>query len=373
VAKREVYSPTPPSLLVGEHGYPRVLAGINIAPAGGEPRIYEDPQRWWGRLSLEDIIRIRTSLVHSAARIEARRPGGRVAETLREAALSEKPLYSEVVYRKPPRPRPLLDPLLKPIGMRGEVEDIRLVDNPAIPRRVDSLVEERLPAHDAVAELYRHGFDVYYIQRVFSAALLGRQPRLVPTRWTITAVDKIVSDALLRRVRGYPEIPGLELYHVEYIGNRYTILLAPGPWSMEMIEVWLPRSVWVPGDKPHVYRVYEYWDGRASDMDGGYYAIRQPLLEHLEERRRRAAAIVVREITPSYYAPVGSWQIRESIRNALRQKPLRPRSLEEAVRLLDEHTLMPAEMLLERSPIYALLKGQRRITEYLSPPPGEEI
>ncbi len=364
--RREIYSPTPPSILVGERGYPSVSAGPNIAPGAEAPERYENPREWWGRLTLEDIIRLRTSLVHSAARMDARRPSGRIAEAIREAALSSKPVYSEVRFRKPPRPSPLLDPMLKPIGLRGEVEEIRISENPAIPRRVDAVIEEKVPARAAVVELYLHGYDVYYLQRVLSAALLGRSPRLVPTRWAITAVDKTVSDTLLRRVRGYPEIPGYEVYHVEYLGNRYTILLAPAQWSLEMVEVWLPHSVWMRGEKPYIYRVYEYWDGKANDMDGGYYAIRLPLLEALEERRRQAAAIVVREVTPSYYAPVGSWQIRESIRNALRRKPLKPRSIEEAVKILDELTILPAEELLRGSRVYALLRGQKRITDYLA-------
>lgn len=364
LAKREVYSPTPPSILVGEHGYPNVAAGVNIAPATDNPPLYEDPKAWWGKLTLEDIIRLRTSLVHSAATINAAKPTGRLAEALREAALSAKPLYSEVLYKKPPKPRPLLDPILKPVGLRGTVEKIEIVDNPAIPRKVDQIVEEKPPAREAVEELRRAGLDTYYIQRVFSAALLGKTPRLVPTRWSITAVDKILSDIDLNRVRTRPQIRDIEVYHTEYLGNHYTILLAPAPWSMEMIEAWLPHSVWVPGEKPHIYRVYEYWDGKPSDMDGGYYAIRQPLLQHLAARRRQAAAIVIREITPHYYAPVGSWQIRESIRNALNTKPLKPRSLQEAEKILDKLTILPIKPLLRTSPIYTLLTKQRHITDF---------
>ncbi len=42
-------------------------------------------------------------------------------------------------------------------------------------------------------------------------------------------------------------------------------------------------------------------------MDGGYHAARLAVLEHLYKRGMRASIIVVREITPRYYASVGNW------------------------------------------------------------------
>lgn len=363
--RRELYSPTPPSVLVGEQGYPYVRVGVNLTPSDDKPGFYENPGKWWGRLGLYDIIRLRASMVFSNKRLPVKSVDERVAEAVLEAAASAKPVYSEVYFRKPPKPRPIIDAQLKPVGMQGEVERISITENPKIPKRVDRVMQERVPARKAVVELYEAGLDVYYIQRVFSAAGLGVRRRLVPTRWTITAVDKIVSQHILRRVKNYKEYPAYEVYHTSYIGNRYTILLMPGAWSMEMIEAWLPHTVWVPGGKPYIYTVHELADGKPSDEDGGYYAIRLPVLEFLDRQRRQARVLVVREITPEYFAPVGSWQIRESVRNALRQRPEEAGSLEEALTILARRTTLPFEEIAARSKLLDMARRQRLITSFI--------
>ena len=52
-------------------------------------------------------------------------------------------------------------------------------------------------------------------------------------------------------------------------------------------------------------------------MAGAYFAARLAVAEHLYNRRRKAAALVLREIhSDEYVVPVGVWQIREGIRRA---------------------------------------------------------
>jgi len=362
---KTLYSPTPPSVLVGEHGYPRVRAGVNLPALGSEePRLFEDPGAWWGRLSLYDIIRLRAGLVFSYS-VSHVRAAGKLGEAVQEAALSLKPVDSEAVFRRPPTPRLTFDPLLKPVGPSAPVEQLRVVGNPAIPRRVDQLVLDRVKASRALVELYEHGYDVYYLQRLLSAGVLGVEKRLVPTRWAITAVDKLLGDYLLGKLRDKPPLQGYEVYHSSYIGNRYTLVLMPRPWSMEMVEVWMPHSVWVPGEQAQVYTVHEWSDGRPSAEDGGYQAIRFAVLEELSKRGRQASVLAVREITPEYFAPVGNWQIREGVRNALRRGPLRASTLEEALEVAAGILLTPLREILSRSVLLRHLKVQRGLEEFL--------
>jgi len=56
-------------------------------------------------------------------------------------------------------------------------------------------------------------------------------------------------------------------------------------------------------------------------MDGGYYAARFSALEFLEKRRRQAATYVMREVKPTYDIPLGSWVIRELVKEAFSQQP----------------------------------------------------
>ena len=370
VKGRTLFGATPPSALVGETGYPVVRVGINVPPLSGEgAAFYDDPQNWWGHLSLRDIIRIRARLVYSSTTARVR-PTSKLIDAMREVCLSSTPTDVEASFRKPPVPELRFDGIVAPRGPMGVVESLRLAENPRVPRQVQKLVDDAdAEASDAVTELYRSGISVYHIMRLFTLGLLGRKRRrrLVPTRWAITAVDKIISDALLRKVRSMPEIADYEVYRTEYLGNRYSILLIPGPWTMEMIEVWLPRSVWVRGREPAIFVTGETHQGKLrGPSDGGYYAMRLPVLEYLYSRGRQATVLVVREVTPSYYAPVGSWQIRESVRNALRGRPMRSGSLESALEALAEGLSASRSLLASHSSILRSLLSQRRITEYLS-------
>jgi len=56
-------------------------------------------------------------------------------------------------------------------------------------------------------------------------------------------------------------------------------------------------------------------------LSGGYYAARLPVLEYLREKRGQASVLVIREIKPSYYAPLGVWVVEEGVRKALKSKP----------------------------------------------------
>ena len=53
----------------------------------------------------------------------------------------------------------------------------------------------------------------------------------------------------------------------------------------------------------------------------------------LERKKIQAGVLVLREIRPEYAVPVGVWQIREGIREAMKQKPILTDTLDSAVSL----------------------------------------
>ncbi|MEM0373439.1 MAG: hypothetical protein QXO96_02670, partial [Sulfolobales archaeon] len=68
VKNRDIISgSTPPSIIVGEKGYPKVNIIFNLPPNiyGDSAKEYENPQGWWGRKSLGDIIKLRSYMVSS--------------------------------------------------------------------------------------------------------------------------------------------------------------------------------------------------------------------------------------------------------------------------------------------------------------------
>jgi len=163
----------------------------------------------------------------------------------------------------------------------------------------------------------------------------GHYKKLVPTRWAITAIDAIISNMLLRKIRGYPEIQDVMFFKTSYLGNRFWILMIPGAYTFNWIEIWHPNTIYTKNSlEPIIIENSENWHGVADYMDGGYQAARISVLEYLERIGRKASVIVVREITPEYYAPVGNWHIRESVKNALKSSPIKLGSLDEGLDLI---------------------------------------
>jgi len=214
------------------------------------------------------------------------------------------------------------------VGPSGIIKDLR-----ANSARLDSRIEKAfydsdLKASDAVIELYTDGTLVSRLQKALSVGAFGVEDRrrLVPTRWSITAVDSILSLELINKVKDFPLINEYRIYESNYLDNRFLIIMIPEAWKYEAIEAWYPGTIWNPDDK-NIYLIgdWESYHGRTTyaRMGGCYYAARLAVCEKLNEIRRQASAIVLREAHPGYIMPVGVWQVRENVRNALRKEPFK--------------------------------------------------
>lgn len=367
---RELGGLTPPGVVVGEHGYPkvRVYYAIPLTRDPADAAYREAPREWASRREpLRRIIELRASTPTAAFEAQATNPWRLYESELTPAALSLRPVDSEARLARPPVPRLRFDGITKPVGPTAPAERIAVTGSPSLPRKLESLIWDDAKAVDAVRELYSSGVDVYTIQRAMSLGALGslKRRRLVPTRWAITAVDDIIAGILRERLRGRPWIEGVEVYRAEYLGNRFTIILHPGPGRFEWVEAWHPRGLWTGTARdPMVWRVAEDDRGRATAVDGGFSAARTAVLEALARRGRRADVVIIREITPAYYAPVGNWHIREAVRIAMEGDPLRMDSLEDAVAYALSLLEADPRKVASKSPI---LRGvrQARITDYM--------
>ncbi|RLG74121.1 MAG: hypothetical protein DRO23_07550 [Thermoprotei archaeon] len=365
-----VFGLTPPTLIVGEGGYPEVNIYAGIAPTA-DPKVYDDPEFWWGRFSLEKIIELRSSLLLPRRRFKVSVARSGDIYEIQLALASRKPVDTEAKLRKKPYPVLRFDGLLAPLGPTAPMERIRIVSNPSVDRVIEKIVSDYdLKAKDAVAILYSHGISVYDIIRVFSAGLLGRlkERKLVPTRWAITAVDSTICEMLFKKIRKYKPVNNYIVYHTTYIGNHFEVLLIPGVYSFEMLEVWLPRTVWTRKfSSPIIIENYELWDGRVRrGIDGGYYALKLGILENLYRLQRQALIIAIREIRPEYYAPVGNWHIRESARKMFSKKPEKFDSLNEALTAISRRLSIDIRDIVNNSVLLRNILRQEKITRYLS-------
>ena len=281
--------------------------------------------------------------------------------------MSIKPVDSEILLKKKPVLKVLPSEFAPPVGPKAELLDFELTENPRIPRRTDYVVSDELKAGQAIMRLYSWGFDEYYIIRLLSVGLLGTDKRLVPTRWSITAVQDTIGKNLRREVIYYPLIKDYEVYFYRFLGNRYVILLMPESYAFELLEVWLRGSLF-GSDEPSVIHDYEDFRGRkeyVKETAGAYHAARLSVLEILRERKKQARVVVFREVTSEYYAPVGVWQIRLGVKKAMDNLIGRFETLNEALDAIKRRLEHPFGKYLERSYILGSLARQKTLDEWL--------
>ncbi len=360
---------SPPGILVGEHGYPRVSLYYMVPPGlyGEEARYRDAPTLWAQRREpLARIISLRSELVSARLRADARNPLSLYEREIGLAAVSQEPVDSEALLAKPPVPRLSFDGVSKPRGPAAPAVEVKVTGSPVLPRKAEKIIWDDAPAVEAVRELYRSGVDVYTIQKMMSVGFLGRirARRLVPTRWAITAVDEIIARTLRGSLRGRPPISEAEVYHASYLGNEFTVILLPGHGTLEWIEAWEPMTVWTRhARRMIVWRVEEDPLGRKTAEDGGFSAAKLPVLEHLAGRGRTADAVILRVIKPTYYAPVGNWHIRETVGHALEKGPVARGTPEDSVRTA-EALGVPRELLSRSRLLPSGARRRTRLTDY---------
>jgi hypothetical protein len=164
-------------------------------------------------------------------------------------------------------------------------------------------------------------------------------------------------------VRYFQEIGEFELYENTYLGNHINVLLIPEEWGFEMVEMWMKGAYWSPQDV--TLNDWEPFEGRksyAENITGGYYAARLAVLEHLHRRRRSAKALIYREISPEYWAPLGVWVVRETTRKAMENEPLKFSSLDEAVDAIIQR--VHNKEWAKHSHTIREMKVQRKLSDY---------
>jgi DNA repair protein NreA len=305
--KKEMFGPSPPNMFVGRVGYPNVYVGPLVGiDESVNAMLYDDPKSWYG-LPIEEIVKFRSSLVRGKKLDNVK--NSRDIFDLQDSVLSQKTVDMEVTFKKTPSMGMYFHNVFQPMGPTAEYEKLRLASNPSIPKKVDSVIGEGILARAAFSELMSAKYDVYYLQKLLSAGLLGKEEnrRLVPTRWGITAADRIAADIFIERIRNMKELNEIRLYGNEYLANHFEVLMLPGRWEYEQFENWEGGMMYKTSKDWFLEHEYEPYGGRsdyAVSEGGGYYAGRFSVAEFLATQiRRQARVVVIREIHKEYDIP----------------------------------------------------------------------
>ncbi len=418
---------TPPSVFVGSYNYPKVFVGPMVPPVHGDTGIFDSPESWRG-LTLDRIVGLRLDMVRGVKPIRVDAPPARYVEDLQEVAMSSSSSESDLAFDGPVANVPYVTgggggggsdggygggiggsdgdgddggigsgsgigsgigsggghlgdaAVSAPFGPVGTIRSVRFSGMSAPSRHIERAYYDRdMMAADAMMELYKSEIPISKIQRCLSIGMFGTNRKLVPTKWSITATDSVISSRLLRDVAEYETIDSYRVFWHEHLGNVFAVVLFPHMWAFELVEAWYAPAAHDERGSAAAANPAKAARGRAafgSDWEtlrlqrkpaetaGAYYAARLAVLEYLVRIRAQAGALVLREIRPEYAVPVGVWQVREGVRAAVRGAYAAADGLHDAVRRAASVTgVAPADWLGHGRIIR--LARQSRLTDYV--------
>lgn len=353
------------SVFIGMYNYPDVFVGPLAPITGDNLDVIDSPSKWFGT-DYSSLVEMRSSILRSKIMANVHSVS-RTAENLQEIALAARPPDIEMHFKGKPVYRVSFSDVVQPMGPTATLKKLSVTENVHVPRRVDSIVSDDMPASQAGFRLYESGQDVYKIGTILSSGVLGLKKRrkLVPTRWSITASQTLVADRLIRKIKDLPSVNEYRVYSSDYLDNRYEILLMPGNWEFENFEAWAPGTPWsFNAKKTEILEEYEPHRGRtkyAELQGGGFYASRLGVAEGLKGLRRQARVVVFREVHEGYVVPLGVWQVLENVRNAFRQPCLKFDTMEEALSSIESRLRIPLREYLRQS----VILRQKRLQDYI--------
>lgn len=318
---------SPPSIFIGSKlAYPIVNVGI-LSPVNDSENagIYDDCKTWAkDDFSIQDVVGLRHNLLNSRFRAEVTdvRLNKKFVEIAKDIAIAARPVDVEIELKNKINSRGGHDKVLAPHGMSAQLKNAKITSNVKINKFVDRVINDEIKSTEGMSMLYKKGIDEYSLAKILSVGVMGlaKNKKMVPTKWSITATDDTISKEVMKKIRGYNELAEHELFFGEYLGNQYLIMLFPGVLSFELFELYYPGSSWNPTKDMKASHDYEGFYGRTKYADncvGGYYATRLPIMEYLESVKKQAGVLAIRLETPSYWASLGVWVVRESVKKAM--------------------------------------------------------
>jgi hypothetical protein len=360
---------SPPSCFIGSYNYPKVFVGPMLPPIHGDTSIMDTPELWYDK-TIEEIVNFRFQLVRGKFLTNIKNFEGKIIERTREIALAENSPDAEVEFKTKPTGRIFLNDEVQPFGPSAPL--LRLdIGNYKINKKIEKAhYDTDLKAKDAVINLYNSNVLISKIQKAFSVGAFGleRNRKFVPTRWSITAVDDTISKNMIEYTKTFPTINEFRVYEHTQLDNRWIILLIPREWCYELIEAWYPKTLWNPVSKETVmFSDYEFYDGRKdyAEIGGCYYAARLATNELLNKERKQAGVVILREAHPGYIMPVGVWNVREAVRQAVKNRPNNFASLNEALEYISKKLEIPIKKWIENSNVLRDTLQQKRIIDFL--------
>jgi len=354
------------NVFVGKFGYPNINVGLLNIDEPKKDETIDNPLLWSkDDYDINKIIQLRSNLINSNFKTQVKGFNDRFMDLVQEVSLTDRPVDTEITLEKKPQFKVTFNQDSTPFGPSIKLEKARVTENIHIPTKVDKIVNDELKAQEGLTKLHKKGFDEYYLTKIFSVGNLGldANKKLVPTRWSITAVDDTLGKDIIKEIKDYSIINTFQLYFGGHLGNNYFIMYFPEVWSYELFEMQISSS--------STMHDFEYYYGRkeyALETAGGYYAARFSILQKLKSMKRQATVLALRLVTDDYWAPLGVWVVREAVKKAMASKPIEFNSKEDMI----NYTINFAKKqfnydlgpMIKDSKLLKQIKTQKKINDY---------
>ena len=356
---------SPPEIFVGRWNYPNVFTGVLSPEKYGDTQIMSSPELWHkNKVPISEIMSFRNQLIYGRTQNNIKKLVGKFVSVFHEIAMTHKSVAAEFNLKKPIRRNLEKESLAPLIPRAAQIQSLSLQENAKIKPKVDYLVNDTdVEAANAINELNKSKIQTSNIIKILSAGLLGlkKNRKLVPTRWSITAVDDTLSKEKLKSIRYFPEINEIQVFHADYIGLHFEFLLLPDKYSFEMIETsWLKKlNFW------HDYESFFPRKRYAEDVAGAYYCTRLALTEYLEKIKRQSQCLAILEERPQHYASCGVGVHRQTAREAFSKKPEAFQTVKEAMQKIQSRLHLPIENFTQRSWLLKNYGKQKRIQDFM--------
>lgn len=300
------------------------------------------------------------NLVRGKNFVKVRDLDNRFVEKLQNISLSEDPVESEAFFGSKPNGASFSSHNM-PHGPSALIERFD-VGNARWDHSLEKVYYDTdLVAGEAVCGLHERNVPFSSIQKAFSTGTMGvgRRRCLVPTRWSITACDSTLGNSMLSEVRHYDILDTFRIHEFSSLNNYYAVLLMPTFWQYE----WMEAFIHVLGREEFIFSDHEHNTGKGgySCVGGCYYSCKMAVLEALAMERTQAGAIIFREAYPGY-VPLGVFNVRENVRNAMRQEGREFEDMGTALAYINGKTHLPVTRFIKQSSLLRELLTSRQTT-----------
>lgn len=364
--RNSIEGSSPTEIFIGRFGYPKVSIGPLVSPFSKSSELLGNPALW-KNLSIDKIVKLRFQLIrgmHTVGINDVEK--SKIAESIRDLALSDKSAYSDLDYTEKPIRNMSMERFAAPFGPTLKFNKFQTFNSTSNKQLEKLYSDVDAKASTAITELYENKVDIYKIQKGISAGLFGlkNKRKFVPTRWSITMVDSTISKSKLQKIREYDKIDHPLVFFSNLLDTRWVILMFPCNWEYEVIEAWYPKSSWnTDPNKISIESSYESYRGRSTyaEITGSYYAARLMVADFLDKIKKQAQVIILREVHEGYNLPVGVWNVREHVKQTLESKEINLDELSDIFRFINSKLDLNLNEWIKNSKILTDKIKQRKL------------